>query len=118
MKLAIAHSYASPYGDCTICAAEWPCEPARTELLDQHPIRKDLLRIMVRVYADALTEIGEPWPPTGILHNRYLAWTTRTQPERRLSGTTHSDGVDSHGAHCRTHPGAGTPACPRTRPTP
>ncbi|WP_281934849.1 hypothetical protein [Micromonospora sp. AKA38] len=76
------HLPSRPLWLCRVCAAPWPCQPARLLLLMEY--RRD--RVSLSIYmagclfdatADLLALTPNPGPDPAALFDRFLAWTAR-----------------------------------------
>lgn len=73
----IEHTADRPTWYCRICHDEWPCEPARKELLNTHsPTR--LAALMWCYLETAAFEM--PTMPVGDFFRRFVSWTWPHQP--------------------------------------
>ncbi|WP_442792058.1 flavin reductase [Micromonospora sp. NBC_01796] len=66
-----------PTWRCRVCAADWPCGPARLALLAEfHRNRVALCLYLSAQYVRALEDLAEyaPNAPRENLYNRFIAW--------------------------------------------
>jgi hypothetical protein len=60
--------------DCLACGKEWPCDPAREDLLATHDVVQ--LRMVMWNALEEAVHILPPTPPE-VLFERFLHWTER-----------------------------------------
>lgn len=79
------HQPMRPMWRCRVCAAPWPCQPARISLLNQYNRRLvDLCQYLAGQYLKAIEDLIRVNPnhlPSN-LHLRFLGWPTRTVHQR------------------------------------
>jgi hypothetical protein len=84
------HLPVRPIWRCRVCAAPWPCQPARLALLTEYA--DDRVSLCLYLCASMHEAIDDLYPvnvqlDTGNLFERFLAWAPR-QPRSPISGTT------------------------------
>ncbi|WP_243706222.1 hypothetical protein [Micromonospora sp. KC721] len=87
-RAVLPHVPMRPLWLCRVCAADWPCQPARLLLLMEY--RRD--RVALSVYLagilfDATADLTrlnpQPEPSPAELFERFVAWTARHDTGRR-----------------------------------
>ncbi|MFG1677058.1 hypothetical protein [Micromonospora sp. NPDC049282] len=81
------HIPSRPLWLCRICAAPWPCQPARLLLLVEYRTDRAALSIYMAgclfdATADLLTLNPNPGPSPKDLFDRFVAWTARDSRPR------------------------------------
>jgi hypothetical protein len=94
------HNIQRPQWTCTVDGRDWPCSVAKRLLGDSHPDVEQLSRHMLRLQAQAETEL-ELGPPA--LYRRFVAWTLPEDAVCRVCGTSGHDvlaGIPPHLIPC------------------